>query len=99
MEQIQQFLSQPYADVVLLIIGGLLALTGFVQVVRKGFALVFWLVLFAVGMFPVMYVFKGSDVDFLTSTRDSVSNISGLAPGIRNDVLKVWCDKLDAAGQ
>lgn len=99
MEQIQQFLAHPQADFVLLIVGGLLALTGFIQVVRKGFALVFWLLLFAAGLLPVMYVFKGSDVDFLTSTRDKVADIGSLAPGIRDDVLKVWCDKLDAAGQ
>jgi len=44
-----------------------------------------------------MYVFKGSDADFLTSTRDRVADIGSLVPGVGDDVLKVWCDKLDAA--
>ena len=65
MEYVQQFMAQPYADAILLVAGGLLSIIGFYKVVSKGFALVFWLILFAVGMFPVMYVFKGSDVDFL----------------------------------
>jgi len=97
MEQIQQFLAHPQADFFLLIGGGLLTLVGFIQVVRKGFALFFWLLLFAAGLLPVMYVFKGSDADFLTSTRDRVADIGSLVPGVGDDVLKVWCDKLDAA--
>ena len=99
MELIQEFLAHPQSDLVLLVTGALLSLVGFIQVVRKGLALVFWLVLFAAGLFPLMYVFKGSDADFLTSARDRVSDIGSMAPGIRDDVLKVWCDKLDAAGQ
>lgn len=82
----------------MLIVGALVAFLGFIQVVRKGFALVFWLVLFTAGMFPVVYVFKGSDVDFIASARSRVGDIGSLAPGIRDDVLKVWCDKLDEAG-
>jgi len=61
MQYIEQFMAQPYADAILLVVGGLLSLIGFYNVVRKGFALVFWLILFAVGFFPVVYVFKGSD--------------------------------------
>lgn len=99
MELVQQFLAHPQSELIMLIAGSLLSLLGFIQVVRKGFALVFWLVLFAVGMFPVMYVFKGSDVDFLASARNHVNDIGSLAPGIRDDVLKVWCDKLDEAGR
>lgn len=99
MELVQQFLAHPQSELIMLVVGSVLSLIGFVQVVRKGFALVFWLVLFAAGMFPVMYVFKGSDVDFLTSARNSVSEIGNMAPGIRDDVLKVWCDKLDEAGR
>jgi len=99
MELVQQFLAHPQSDLVMLIVGSILSLIGFIQVVRKGFALVFWLVLFAAGMFPVMYVFKGSDVDFLTSAKNSVGDITSLAPGIRDDVLKIWCDKLDEAAR
>lgn len=98
MELVQQFLAYQHSDIIMLIAGSLLAFIGFVQVVRKGFALVFWLVLFAVGMFPVMYVFKGSDADFLASARNHVGDLGNLAPNIRDDVLKVWCDKLDEAG-
>jgi len=98
MELLQQFLEHPQAELVMLIGGGLLSLFGFIQVVRKGFALVFWLVLFAAGMFPVMYVFKGSDADFLASARNHVSDLGNMAPTVRDDVLKVWCDKLEEAG-
>lgn len=99
MELIREFLAHPQSDLVLLVVGTLLTLVGFFQVVRKGFALVFWLVLFAAGLFPLMYVFKGSDADFLTNTRARVTDIGSMAPGIRDDVLKVWCDKLDAAAE
>ena len=83
----------------MLVGGGLISLIGFFQVVRKGFALLFWLLLFAVGMFPVMYVFKGSDMDFLAQARQHVASVGSLAPGISDDVVRLWCDKLDAAGQ
>jgi len=99
MDQIQQLLAHPQADFVLLIVGGLLTLIGFIQVVRKGFALVFWLLLFAAGLLPVMYVFKGSDTSFLASTRDRVTDIGSLAPDIRDELLQGWCDKYDASGQ
>lgn len=98
MEQIQQILAHPQADFVLVVVGGVLTLIGFIQVVRKGFALFFWLLLFAAGLLPLMYVYQGSNMDFLANTRDKVADIGSLAPGIRDDVLKVWCDKLDAAG-
>jgi len=98
MQYIEQFMAQPYADAILLVVGGLLSLIGFYKVVRKGFALVFWLILFAVGFFPVVYVFKGSDADFLAQARSSVEGIGSSVPAIKDDVLKIWCDKLDAAG-
>ncbi|MFK7860736.1 MAG: hypothetical protein AB8B64_18105 [Granulosicoccus sp.] len=99
MELVQQFLAHPQSEIIMLVVGSILALTGFIQVVRKGFALVFWLVLFAVGMFPVMYVFKGSDADFLTSARNHVTDIGNMAPNVADDVIKIWCDKLDEASQ
>ena len=98
MAVVQEFLAYPHSDLILLVAGGLLTIIGFFQVVRKGFALFFWLLIFTAGLIPVVYVFKGSDVDFLSQTRDQVVGIGNLAPGIRDDVIKVWCDKLDEAG-
>ena len=98
MATVQEFLAYPHSDLILLVAGGLLTITGFLQVVRKGFALFFWLLIFAAGLIPVVYVFKGSDADFLSQTRDQVVGVGNLAPGIRDDVIKVWCDKLDEAG-
>jgi hypothetical protein len=99
MEYVQQFLNSEHAEIIMLVVGSVLTVFGFIQVVRKGFALVFWLLLFAAGLIPLVYVFKGSDMDFLVSTRNQVSEIGSRVPGIKDDVLKVWCDKLDAAGQ
>ena len=98
MAVVQEFLAYPHSDLILLVAGGLLTIIGFLQVVRKGFLLFFWLLIFAAGLIPVVYVFKGSDVDFLSQTRNQVVGIGNLAPGIRDDVIKVWCDKLDEAG-
>ena len=98
MALVQQFLAYPHSDLILLVGGGLLTIVGFFKVVRKGFALFFWLIIFTAGLIPVVYVFKGSDVDFLSQTRDRAIIAGNLAPGIRDDVLKVWCDKLDEAG-
>ena len=98
MALVQEFLAYPHSDLILLVAGGLLTIIGFLQVVRKGFVLFFWLLIFAAGLIPVIYVFKGSDADFLSQTRNQVVGIGNLAPGIRDDVIKVWCDKLDEAG-
>ena len=99
MESIQQFLAYEHAEIFMLIGGTILTVFGFFQVVRKGLALVFWLFLFAAGLVPLVYVFKGSDMDFLESTRHQVTDLGANMPAIKDDVLKVWCDKLDAAGR
>ena len=98
MELVQQLLAHPHADVIMLFVGGFLAIIGFVQVVRKGLSLVFWLGLFSIGLFSVTYVFKGSDIDFMAHTQNRVAEFGSLVPGIRDDVLEVWCTKLDEAG-
>ncbi len=98
MEQVQQFLEHPNADLIMFVLGAILAFFCFIQIVRKGAALMLYLVLFIVGMFPVMYAFKGSDADFLANARDRVSEYGGLVPGIKDDVLAAWCTKLDEAG-
>ena len=95
---VQEFLAYPHSDLIVLVAGGLLSIIGFYQVVRKGFALFFWLLLFAAGLIPVVYVFKGSDADFISQTREQIVGIGTLVPGIRDDVMRVWCDKLDEAG-
>jgi len=96
MELIQQYLDHPNADTILLVVGIVLVTIGFVQVVRKGFALVFWLILFTAGILPLMYVFQGSDSDFLT---DATTRVGSLVPGVADDVIKVWCDKLDQVSE
>lgn len=98
MELVQQFLEHPQSGVFLFFGGLALSIFGFIQIVRKGLALVLYLMLFAVGMFPVMYAFKGSNVDFLANARSQLTEYGSLAPGIKDDVMKAWCDKLDEAG-
>lgn len=92
MEQLQQLLDHPQFETALLVACGLLSFIGFIQVVRKGFAFVLWLMLFAVGIFPLMYVLEGSDVDFLANVS---SRISGLTPEIADEFIQDWCNKLD----
>ena len=98
METVQELLAHPMADTVMLLVGVLLVIVGFVQVVRKGLSLVLWLALFGIGLFSVTYVFKGSDIDFMTHTQNQVADFGSLVPGIRDDVLELWCTKLDEAG-
>jgi len=97
MELIQEALSHEYADTFLVVFGVLFTVIGFVQVVRKSFALVLWLMLFAIGVFALAYVFKGSDIDFLKDTVNSVTQAGGLMPGIGDDVLRLMCEKLDSS--
>ncbi len=99
MELVEQLLAHPQSGAFLFIGGLILSIFGFIQIVRKGLALVLYLMLFAVGMFPVVYAFKGSDMDFLANARAQVSDISGLPMGLKDDVIKAWCNKLDEAGQ
>lgn len=95
MESVQEFLNHPHADVVLMVVGGLLTVIGFWMVVRKGLALLFALIIFGTGVIPLTYVFKGSDIDFLNNAFGRIGEAGSIVPGIRDDVLKSWCDKLD----
>ena len=89
---LQQLLNSPHTSSVLVVIGAILTVIGFYQVVRKGFALFFWLFLFAIGIVPLVYVYKGSDLDFISG---NLVEAGSQIPEIKDDLLKVWCDKFD----
>ncbi len=95
MEMLETLLDHPHAEALGLLFFGTLCLIGLVQVVRKGLALVLWLVMFTVGLLPVAYILSGSDSAFLNSARDAVTDARSSAPGIGSNVIKRWCATLD----
>lgn len=98
MDTFQEFLSHPHAEIAIGAFGAVMSAIGFFMIVRKGLALMFALLIFGMGIIPLTYVFKGSDVDFINTAVDRFGVAGSKVPGLSNDVLKSWCDKLDQAG-
>ena len=100
MDRIEAFLGAEHAGEILIAAGALLVLFGAWRIVRSGFTLAFWTLLCGVGAVSISYGMQRSGIDLprLPGVGPTFAERVEAGRTLSADVLRVLCERLEAAG-